>query len=51
MRKLLADIRRLWHHAALIGVALAIICRVVPPHYRVACDALAQLCRMEGNEK
>lgn len=51
MRKLFADLKRLWRHAALIGAVVAVVCHLVPPHYRVACDALASLCRMEGNDK
>lgn len=49
VRKLVADLKRLWRHAALIGAVLAITCHVVPPQYRVACDVLAQLCHTGGH--
>lgn len=38
------DLRRLRRHAAVVGVVLAILCHIVPPEYRAACDALASLC-------
>lgn len=46
MPKLSDDLKTLYKRAAVIGVVLAIACHVVPPEYRVPCDALAQLCSM-----
>jgi hypothetical protein len=46
--KLREDIRRLSKHAALIGVVIAIVCHLLPPQYRVACDAIAKICRGEA---
>ena len=38
------DFERLAKLAAKAGFWIAIICSVVPEHYRVACHALANLC-------
>jgi hypothetical protein len=53
MRKLWSDLKKLWRHAALIGSVLAVLCRVVPAPYHVACDLLAEICRSgtEGNHR
>lgn len=40
-----ADFERLAKLAAKLGIILAIVCHLAPPHYRIACDALAALCR------
>lgn len=46
MNKLVTDVKRLYKHAALVGAVLAAFCHIVPPQYRVVCDALAQLCSL-----
>ncbi len=46
MKKLLEDLKRYRKHAALIGIALALVCQVVPPQYRVVCDVVRQLCTL-----
>ncbi len=46
MSKLLEDLKRYRKHAAAIGVAFAIACRLLPPQYRVLCDAVHQLCTL-----
>lgn len=38
------DLRWLVHHAAWIGVFLALICHTLPPHWRVVCHKVAHLC-------
>jgi len=38
------DLRRLRRYAAIAGMVLAIVCHIVPPKYRAACDALASIC-------
>jgi len=53
-----ADVRGLIHlvgeagklvkWAAGAGATLAVICHLLPPHYRVPCDALAHLCKLSG---
>lgn len=51
MNKFMQDVKRFYKHAAIIGALLAIICHVVPPQYRVACDALARFCSFkEGSQ-
>lgn len=45
MSKLIADIKRLYKHAAVIGFIVALICHFLPPDYRVVCDAVKQLCQ------
>lgn len=47
MKKLIADVKKFYKHAAIIGAVLALLCHVVPPQYRVACDALARLCSIK----
>ena len=47
--RLKADWKRFSRFAAKLGIALAIICHMLPPHYRAPCDALAQLCKPFGD--
>ena len=44
-RNLAEDARKLARYAAWIGAILALVCHLVPPHYRAACEALAAICR------
>lgn len=41
---ILGDLRRLRRFAAIAGVVLAILCHVLPPDRRAACDAIASIC-------
>ena len=41
---LVADAKRLAGLAAKLGAALALLCHLLPPHYRPICDALASAC-------
>lgn len=43
---IVADIRRLIKHAAVIGVVLGIVCHMLPPSYRPICETLHSLCRV-----
>lgn len=38
------DVRRLAALAAKLGVLLALACHIVPPDYRLLCDAIARVC-------
>lgn len=40
----LRRLRKLRRHAVAVGAILAIVCHLIPPHYRVVCDLLASLC-------
>ena len=42
---ILADIRKLARYAATAGAALAVLCHLLPPHYRAICDAIASICK------
>lgn len=48
LNRLAADIRRLASWAARWGAALAIICHLLPPHYRLPCEAVAKVCHSFG---
>jgi hypothetical protein len=39
-----SDAARLAKFAGKIAALLAIICHLLPPHYRPICDALASIC-------
>lgn len=39
-----SDFRALAKRAAQIGAVLAVLCHLVPPHYRAVCTTLATLC-------
>ena len=45
---LIHDIKRLSRYASVLGAALAVLCHLLPPHYRAICDALAELCKGES---
>jgi hypothetical protein len=45
---LVQDVKRLWSLAAKVGAILAIVCHLLPPHYRVPCNAIASFCRGIG---
>lgn len=38
------DVRRLARLAAKLGLFLALACHLVPPQYRLLCDAVAKVC-------
>jgi hypothetical protein len=38
------DVKKVTKKAALIGVALAVLCHFLPPDYRVICQALSKFC-------
>lgn len=46
--RLAADIKRLAGLAAKWGAVLAIICHLLPPHYRLPCEAVAKVCHAVG---
>jgi hypothetical protein len=47
VKKLVADVKKLWKHAAAVGFAIAVTCHLIPQEYRTACDLLAQLCQID----
>lgn len=42
--QLVADVKRLYGLAVKLGAILAVVCHILPPHYRVPCQAVAQFC-------
>jgi len=44
---LLADAKAVSKKAAIAGAILAVLCHLLPPHYRVICDQVAAICRGE----
>ena len=46
--RLVGEASKLVKWAAGAGATLAVICHLLPPHYRVPCDALAHLCKLSG---
>lgn len=45
VRRVERKYRKLVKYAAILGVALALICHFVPKDYQQICDAVALLCR------
>jgi hypothetical protein len=43
-QQFIADVKRLSRHAAAFGFVLALICHMLPPHYRAVCNTIASLC-------
>jgi len=43
--KISDEAKRASKRAAQFGVALAILCQLLPHDYRVICEAVAQVCR------
>lgn len=42
------DLDRLYtlmKRAAAVGALLAVLCHLLPPHYRYPCNAVARICR------
>lgn len=44
---IVADAKKFAKMAAIAGSVLAMLCHLLPPHYRVICDQLAAICRGE----
>jgi hypothetical protein len=44
-----ADARRLYRTMLKWGALLAVLCHLLPPHYRAACNALASICGAGGH--
>jgi len=44
LQKLVQDAKRVAKLAAKLGAILAVVCHLLPPHYRVPCDAFARIC-------
>lgn len=43
-QQFIADLKRLSRHAAAFGFVLALLCHMLPPHYRAVCNQLVSLC-------
>lgn len=48
---IVADVKKLAKHAALIGVVLGLLCHVLPPSYRPICETLRSLCTVGSDDK
>lgn len=48
LQKLADDVRRWARAAAKWGAVLAVLCHLLPQHYRPVCDQIAALCGAGG---
>lgn len=39
------ETKKVMKRAAQFGAVLAIVCQLLPHHYKVICEAVAQICR------
>ncbi len=47
--RFIQDAKRLAKLGAKYGAILALLCHLLPPHYRPVCDTLASLCGAGGS--